>query len=973
MKYLHLGFFASSMLKPRRYFILIVLCCLLQHLPGIAQTYKFAELTGSPVMNTNGWNLVGDARVGNTGADGNNFNDELILCNPVNSNSGACFFNQPVNVSQCQKWTAEFDYRINDGTGADGIAFCFLANPPTTFTIGGNIGIPNRPIGLMVILDTYLNCAGTTPVPKLEIRYYEGNTLFGTATESSLECPTPAQPTSGTLPILRQPNYNRMKITYDFGQIRVFVNNTQVLTGNYKISFPGYFGFTASTGGQTDRHSIKNFSLYTYKPIVSPPDAGKDITVCSGDSVQLGVPPKANDPYVYEWNPKTNLSNPGIPNPKVKVFNNSALPVTYTYFVTKDSLVNDTLCAYSDDIKITVLGKAAQAGPDFRVCSRQKQQINGLSQPGYIYKWTPATGLSNPNIASPTVQLFNNSTTPQTYQYILTASNPAAGCPASADTLLITVNPDAARTGVALSLCSGESRQLGAAPLPDYRYSWQPATALSNANISNPAFQLENTTNAIITQRYVLTAASTTFACTDYDTLTVAVYPKTEVSGSPSVCPNVIGVVYEIKNPATALSYQWTVSGGTLRSGQGSPKITVDWGNSNAAASVSVTFAGQNCPVLFPVNINRLLMPQKPRTAETRICLATAKGIRFETLPTNGSVYTWFVSGNGTLVSGQGTAAVLVDWQAEGTGKIWVSESSLTQTDACSGTSDTLFVVINPHPDPESVVLKAVSVKTDAEQSTILRFAIQPNPELQNPFTVSRRTFFPVQGNWATTGTVNKTDSLFTDNNLTVNELSYEYKIEGKDRCGLPVTTLLHHSLLLKGESNEQDTVSTVTLTWNEYTGWKNGVKAYEIWRKTDGETDFKLYATVSAARLGFTKSSGNEAFTHHYRIKAIENQGFGSISWSNEVQLEFEHPLSIPNTITPGNDDKNENWVISNLKLYPAHSLTIYNRFGKEIFQTNQYKQDWNGSSLSSGIYYFSLHTQTRNKEYRGWIWVVK
>ena len=34
-----------------------------------AQTIVFAELSGSPVMNTTGWNLTGAAYVGDTGGD----------------------------------------------------------------------------------------------------------------------------------------------------------------------------------------------------------------------------------------------------------------------------------------------------------------------------------------------------------------------------------------------------------------------------------------------------------------------------------------------------------------------------------------------------------------------------------------------------------------------------------------------------------------------------------------------------------------------------------------------------------------------------------------------------------------------------------------------------------------------------------------------------------------------------------------
>ena len=40
---------------------------------GYAQTYVFAELSGTPTLNTAGWNLNGNAFVGDTPGDADNF------------------------------------------------------------------------------------------------------------------------------------------------------------------------------------------------------------------------------------------------------------------------------------------------------------------------------------------------------------------------------------------------------------------------------------------------------------------------------------------------------------------------------------------------------------------------------------------------------------------------------------------------------------------------------------------------------------------------------------------------------------------------------------------------------------------------------------------------------------------------------------------------------------------------------------
>jgi len=123
---------------------------------SLGQKYIFAQLTGTP-MNTSGWTMHGGAYIGNiTGAA----DSELIVCPLTPSNtgvgqkrgsSGSVFYNQPINLSRCNKWIAEFDFRMYDGDGADGLAFCFLDVPPAGYVIGGGLGVPTTANGLRFV------------------------------------------------------------------------------------------------------------------------------------------------------------------------------------------------------------------------------------------------------------------------------------------------------------------------------------------------------------------------------------------------------------------------------------------------------------------------------------------------------------------------------------------------------------------------------------------------------------------------------------------------------------------------------------------------------------------------------------------------------------------------------------------------------------------------------------------------------
>jgi hypothetical protein len=267
--------------------IFFLLCCVIFFGKSQAQTLVFAELTGSPNMNTTGWNLTGAAATGDTGGDVNFDPDELILTNNIGNSSGAIFYNQAIDLGTCYQWNVQFDFRMFDGTSADGIAFCFLDVPPTGFVSGGGVGIPSTANGIKVVFDTYNNCGGANP----EIQIYSGpgynECIAGITTLNNV---------GGNLNFLRSSTYNTAVISYNYGVVTVSVNGTQYLTGTYNLNFAGYMGWTASTGGSNDRHSIRNATIYAD---IATSNAGPDVSICNGQTAQVG---SVNNPnYIYAW------------------------------------------------------------------------------------------------------------------------------------------------------------------------------------------------------------------------------------------------------------------------------------------------------------------------------------------------------------------------------------------------------------------------------------------------------------------------------------------------------------------------------------------------------------------------------------------------------------------------------------------------------------------------------------------------
>lgn len=66
---------------------------------------------------------------------------------------------------------------------------------------------------------------------------------------------------------------------------------------------------------------------------------------------------------------------------------------------------------------------------------------------------------------------------------------------------------------------------------------------------------------------------------------------------------------------------------------------------------------------------------------------------------TPGSTYNWVLSGGGTIVSGQGTSAIRVNWTSEGVFTLSVTET-LTSTTRCTGLPVSLNIIVEPLPVP---------------------------------------------------------------------------------------------------------------------------------------------------------------------------------------------------------------------------------------------------------------------------------
>jgi gliding motility-associated-like protein len=80
---------------------------------------------------------------------------------------------------------------------------------------------------------------------------------------------------------------------------------------------------------------------------------------------------------------------------------------------------------------------------------------------------------------------------------------------------------------------------------------------------------------------------------------------------------------------------------------------------------------------------------------------------------------------------------------------------------------------------------------------------------------------------------------------------------------------------------------------------------------------------------------------------------------------------LFIPNTFTPNGDGKNDTFKIVGKESFDSIELLIFNRWGNEVYRSKNYQDDWDGSGLNEGTYYYviTLKKGADQTAKKGWI----
>lgn len=440
-----------------------------------------------------------------------------------------------------------------------------------------------------------------------------------------------------------------------------------------------------------------------------------DIAVSSSDTVYLT---KTGDIF----DPKSNIPKPNASLPDTG--GNKNLKTTFSwdtdcshvrpqpyYFTLKVSDIGCPPKTIFKDFKITVVpfkGTDKISGPA-ALCENSWAIYSAIpKKQGSSFAWKIEGGVSGPSTQDPNAIQVLWGKGPAGKIKVVEVSK--EGCPADTVTLLVTLYPKPEKPVIAGSqnVCLDLTNSYSLTSVtPGSVYSWFiiGGKQVSGGNSGSISVQWEPVEDTA----FISVVEVNKFGCVS-DTFSMMVIkspPKVDrIYGSLSVCPHSKNIDYWVdKKLGPGSEFFWEVKGGTIIPGAASDAIKIDWGGKDTGVIKVVEVTKHGCKgdtlILKVVIDYKLITP--PVTGDSTVC-EFAKGQEYKVLFTANSTYNWQITG-GTIVSGNGTNTIIVDWDAAGTGLLTVTQTAFDSVNnlPCIALPVNMIVSIYPLPGQPAI------------------------------------------------------------------------------------------------------------------------------------------------------------------------------------------------------------------------------------------------------------------------------
>lgn len=741
------------------------------------------------------------------------------------------------------------------------------------------------------------------------------------------------------------------------------LNNTTIAnplaTLNTAGTYPFYVNITSPFG------CLKKDTITAVVQPYLRTTAGGDTILCGPQSASLS----ANGGSTFTWSVisgpplvvGTNISCNPCQNPVVT-------PTDTTVYVVTSDLTGT--CINRDTVTVIVV-------PDYSVnitqdhtitCLATPVQLNATITPAgtYSYSWSPSAFLNNDSIPNPIATI----TSPGAHSYTLTTVN-NQGC-VKQNTVTVTTTqtfaPDLSLSVISSPACIGDTVQLHADagfPIPT-SCAVGPVVCTSSRTGTVGAGNSSNTTTSYpapygnfyttVRQQFLYTAAelnaagviggkinqldfnvlsingidtyhsySISMKCTNLTTFSATattfqsgllnVFPATTYTISTGWNPHVFSSAFDwdgVSNIIVQVCFSELNPGSNFTDNS----ITASDATTNISTLYSLSDGTNQCSAGSPFVQRATEHPQ----------------IRFHYCPgappAANLAYAW-------------TPATAVVSPASATTNAYVSGSNqqytVVVTDNLSGCKDTssINVIGIPH----------TTITVNAGND----ITICPG------LTASLNATGAAQYTWSPAATLS---SATVSNPVASPVVSTTYTVVGTTQCAPSSTDSVRVIIrpstgaLVANAGSDQTVCSGEEVDLSGSTSGGYGANSY-YWSVVPSGT------ISNPASLSTSVTAGSPGITL-YEL-AVTDQCGNSANDTIMIEVAPDCQVIVPNVFTPNSDGKNDEFKVTGNGV-KSYSITIYNRWGEKVYESNDIESSWTGQGAHDGTYYFIMKAETTN-----------
>ncbi len=137
------------------------------------------------------------------------------------------------------------------------------------------------------------------------------------------------------------------------------------------------------------------------------------------------------------------------------------------------------------------------------------------------------------------------------------------------------------------------------------------------------------------------------------------------------------------------------------------------------------------------------------------------------------------------------------------------------------------------------------------------------------------------------------------------------------------------------------------------------------------GAVRYEWSPSIGLDNPNLANPKANPLQTTTYTVKGYNENGCIRTDEVIVTVLEVENLLT-SKVLSPNNDGVNDFWQIPDIDKFPDNQFVVYNRLGQKVYESVNYKNNWDGKNLEDGTYYYVL-LLPENKQMTGVITVAR